>query len=69
MEPTRTKVSIGEFPVLDVKLNAVRIALGQGVNVWIHMNFEHGAQPGDTITLLAEIPNAIFRSTPEQRTS
>lgn len=71
MESSRTKmkVQIGEFPVIDVKSNAIRISLGQGVNCWIHMNFEHGAQPSDYITLYAEVPYALSRPAPIEPTS
>lgn len=65
MEPTRTKIEIGRFKVTEVKLNAIRISLGQGVNVWIHMNFEHAVNPGDVIPLFTEIKYAHARPTPE----
>jgi hypothetical protein len=64
MEPTKVKVSIGEFRVIDTQLNAIRITLGHGVNAWIHMNFEHNIQPGDKLILFAEVPYAIPKPTP-----
>ena len=66
MEPSKVKVEIGEFRVLEVKLNAIRLTLGQGVNVWIHMNFEHRVNPGDKLNLFMEIPYAHNRPAPEQ---
>ena len=71
MEPTKTKmkVQIGEFPVIDVKSNAIRISLGQGVNCWIHMTFEHATTTDDHITLFAEIPYAYTRPAPIEPTS
>lgn len=71
MESSRTKmkVQIGEFRVIDVQSNAIRIALGQGVNCWIHMNFEHNTHPGDMIPLFAEIPYALTGPTSIERTS
>lgn len=71
MEPTRTKmkVEIGQFRVIATQPNAIRLALGQGVNVWIHMSFEHGTTTDDHISLFAEIPYAISRPTPKQSDS
>ena len=65
MEPTKAKVEIGQFRVIAVELNAVRISMGQGVNAWIHMNFEHQVKPGDTLRLFTEIPYAIPRPASE----
>lgn len=63
MEPTKVKINVGEFKVIGIQLNAVRISLGQGVNAWIHMNFEHQIKIGDNLTLFTEIPYAIPRPT------
>jgi len=73
MEPTGTAlipIHCGEFEVIEVKRDAFRLKLGQGVFIWIYIigGFEHGVKPGMMLPLETRIPihHADTQATPLQ---
>jgi hypothetical protein len=67
MEPARTKIILGDFRVTEVEPTRIRVGLGQGVNIWIHLgSFPHTTQPGDMIPLFTELTYAPTITTPVQ---
>ena len=74
MEPTDPKVSrrphckilMGEFRVVQVKLDGITIDLGRKVHITIHVgDFPHSIREGDVLPLFTEIPYAIPGSASE----
>jgi hypothetical protein len=69
MEPIKDKVKIylGEFKVVQVKLDGITIDLGRNIHITMHLgDFTHDIHPGDKLPLFTEIQHAIPRPTPEQ---
>lgn len=65
MEPAPTKIILGEFPITELRLDAIRVRIGKEVSIWIHLgDFPHDLKPGDTLPLFTEIKYAISRSAP-----
>lgn len=69
MEPAETKVKIylGDYEVVQVKLDGITIDLGRYVHITMHVgDLPHSVKTGDKLPLYTEIQHAIPRPTPEQ---
>jgi hypothetical protein len=70
MEPAQAKVRmyLGVYEVIEIlALGAIRVKLGPGTAVVIHMgDFPHLVKLGDRIPLYTEVPYAETISTPVQ---
>jgi hypothetical protein len=63
MEPAQgpvTKIYMGVFPVVEVKLGAITINIGHQVHITIHLgDLPHNVKTGDRLPLFTEIGHAI----------
>ena len=58
MEPAQAKIKIllGEFPVVDHKLDGLTVHLGGTVYITMHLgDLQHEVKPGDKLPLFTEI--------------
>jgi hypothetical protein len=69
MEPIKDKVKVylGEFIVVQTKLDGITIDLGRNIHITMHLgDFTHDIKPGDKLPLFTEIQHAIPERTPVQ---
>lgn len=69
MEPIEgtIKIYLGEFVVVDCKLDGITLNIGRNVHITIHVgDLPHKVKIGDKLPLFTEISYAYPRSTPVQ---
>ena len=69
MESTQAtmKIYMGEFKVVQVKLDGITINIGRNVHVTIHLgDFPHTLKAGDSIPMFTEVPYDNTRQAPIQ---